>query len=98
MYSDQLVAIRVCAEKIADNYAGHEGNVLALIDSCQTAIEEYREGYAGDWEMRELDYARQAVANGFLRLALTAAEKALVVSQLPPAEYEYGMNYGHTSR
>jgi hypothetical protein len=33
---------------------------------------------------------------GFLRLALVAAEKALVVSQLPRNEYEYGLNYGRT--
>jgi hypothetical protein len=48
----------------------------------------------GPWEQRELDYARVAVPDRFLRLALVAEEKALIVSQLPRAEYEYGLNYG----
>ena len=59
-------------------------------------MEDEREGAIGPWEQRELDDARIAVRGGFLRLALVAAEKALIVSQLPRAEYEYGLNYGRT--
>lgn len=94
MYRDLLKAIADCFERIADDYAGHEGEVAALIDRCQQAIEDEREGALGPWEQRELDYARAAQRAGWLRLALTATEKALLVSQLPPAEYAYGANYG----
>jgi hypothetical protein len=38
--------------------------------------------------------ARAALAAGWLRLALTAADKALRVNELPANEYAYGMNYG----
>jgi hypothetical protein len=94
MYRDLLKAIADCFERIADDYAGHEGDVAALIDQCQQAIERERDGVLGPWEQRELDYARAALRAGWLRLALTATEKALLVSQLSPAEYEYGASYG----
>lgn len=94
MYRDLLKAIADCFECIADDYAGHEGEVATLIEQCQQAIEGERGGALGPWEQRELDYARTARRAGWLRLALTAAEKALLVSQLPPAEYAYGANYG----
>jgi hypothetical protein len=94
MYRDLLQAIEDCFAHIADDYAGHEGEVAALIEQCQQAIEDEREDALGLWEQRELDYARTALRDGWLRLALTAAEKALLVSQLPPAEYAYGANYG----
>jgi hypothetical protein len=68
--------------------------VLNVIDECEQAMEDEREGAIGPWEQRELDYARIAVHSGFLKLALVAAEKALIVSQLSRAEYEYGLNYG----
>ena len=87
-------AIADCFERIADDYAGHGGEVATLIEQCQQAIEDSCEGALGPWEQRELDYTRTAQRTGWLRLALTAAEKALLVSQLPPAEYAYGANYG----
>jgi len=94
MYRDLLQAVADCFTHIADDYTGHEGDVAALIEQCQQAIEDEREGALGLWEQRELDYARTALRAGWLRLALTSAEKALLVSQLPPAEYAYGANYG----
>jgi len=92
MYRGLLKAIADCFNRIADGYSGHEGDVAALIDQCRQAIEDERGSAVGPWEQRELDYAREAPRAGWLRLALTAAEKALFVSQLPPAEYEYGAN------
>jgi hypothetical protein len=96
MYRKQMEAIAECLELVAASYEGREQDVLNVIAECQQAMEEQREGAIGPWEQRELDYAQVAVRNGFLRLALVAAEKALVVSQLPRAEYEYGLNYGRT--
>jgi hypothetical protein len=96
MYEKQMSAIAEGFRLVADSYEGHEKAVLDIITDCQDAMEAEREGAVGTWEKRELDYARIAVRDGFLRLALVAAEKALVVSQLPRNEYEYGLNYGHT--
>ncbi|MBU9589601.1 hypothetical protein [Burkholderia multivorans] len=96
MYEKQMAAIAEGFRLVADKYEGHEQAVLAIITDCQGAMEAEREGAVGPWEQRELDYARVAVRDGFLRLALVAAEKALIVSQLPRNEYEYGLNYGRT--
>ena len=94
MYQKQMESIAECLKVVAESYDGHQQSVLKVIGECQEAMEEEREGAIGLWEQRELDYARIAVRDGFLRLALVAAEKALIVSQLPRAEYEYGLNYG----
>lgn len=94
MYEKQRDSIVRCLEVVAEGYDGHEQDVLDIINECQQAMEDEREGAIGPWEQRELEYARVAVRDGFLRLALVAAEKALVVSQLPRDEYEYGLNYG----
>jgi hypothetical protein len=96
MYQKQMESIAECHELVAVSYDGHQQLVLNVIADCQEAMEEEREGAIGPWEQRELDYARIAARDGFLRLALAAAEKALIVSQLPRAEYEYGLNYGRT--
>jgi hypothetical protein len=89
-----MESIAECLEPVAGSYDGHDQEVLEVIATCQEAMEEERKGAIGPWEQRELDYARVAVRDGFLRLALVAAEKALIVSQLPRAEYGYGLNYG----
>lgn len=94
MYEAQFAAIDQCLGRIAGGYEGHEQDVLAIIDDCEAALKATRAGAVGPWERRELEYARNAVRSGFLRLALVATEKALEVSQLPRAEYEYGLNYG----
>lgn len=94
MYEQQMNAIVECLRLVADSYDGHEHAVLDVIADCESAMEQEREGAIGAWERRELDYARAAVRDGFPRLALVAAEKALIVSQLPRDEYEYGLNYG----
>ncbi|KWB20826.1 hypothetical protein WL32_16990 [Burkholderia cepacia] len=94
MYEKQMSAIAEGFQLVANSYEGHEQAVLDVIADCQSAMEEEQEGAIGAWEQRELDYARVAVRDGFLRLALVAAEKALIVSQLPRDEYEYGLNYG----
>ncbi|MFM0742248.1 hypothetical protein PQQ51_33945 [Paraburkholderia xenovorans] len=94
MYQKQMESIAECLELVAESYDGHEQDVLKVITESEEALEEEREGAIGPWEQRELDYARIAVRDGFLRLALVAAEKALISSQLPRAEYEYGLNYG----
>lgn len=74
-------------------YAGHEGEILRLIDDCRQDIEKQM-GKLGPWEIKELAYAEVAVkAHGWLKLALHCAEKALDVSQLPPEEYDAGYNY-----
>jgi hypothetical protein len=95
MYEKQMNEIAECLRLVADSYDGHDHAVLDVIADCERAMEQEREGAIGAWERRELDYARAAVREGFLRLALVAAEKALIVSQLPRDEYEYGLNYGH---
>ncbi|RQR21640.1 hypothetical protein DIE23_37925 [Burkholderia sp. Bp9143] len=94
MYEEQMQSIAECLELVAEGYDGREQEVLNVIAECQQAMEAEREGAIGPWEQQEFDYARIAVRSGFLRLALVAAEKALVVSQLSHAEYEYGLNYG----
>lgn len=94
MYETQMALLADTLDRVTDDYHGHEQAVLAVIAECEQAMEDEREGAIGPWERREIDYARMAVHNGFLRLALVAAEKALIVSQLPRAEYEYGLNYG----
>ena len=94
MYEKQMSAIAEGFRLVADSYVGQEQAVLGIIADCQNAMEAEREGAVGPWEKRELDYARIAVRDGFLRLALVAAGKALVVSQLPRNEYEYGLSYG----
>ena len=94
MYRDLLDAIAECFDRIMNDEADQATEVSALIEACQQAMEEEREGALGPWEQRELDYARVAHRDGWLRLALTAAEKALRVSQLPAAEYAYGASYG----
>jgi hypothetical protein len=94
MCQQQMESTAECLELVAESYDGHDQEVLEVIAACQEAMEEERKGAIGPWEQRELDYARVAVRDGFLRLALVAAEKALVVSQLPRAEYGYGLSYG----
>ena len=94
MCQQRMESIAECLELVAESYDGHDQEVLEVIAACQEAMEEERKGAIGPWEQRELDYARVAVRDDFLRLALVAAEKALIVSQLPRAEYAYGLNYG----
>jgi hypothetical protein len=95
MYEKQMNEIAECLRLVADSYDGHDHAVLDVIADCERAMEQECGGGAiGAWERRELDYARAAVREGFLRLALVAAEKALIVRQLPRDEYEYGLNYG----
>lgn len=74
-------------------YEGHHGTVRTLIADCRRFLaEEHSE--LGPWEAAELDYAEAAVGWDFLNLAVVSAHKALQVSRLPRAEYEYGFNYG----
>lgn len=47
----------------------------------------------GPWERGELCLARPAHAVGCLRLSLTAAHKALQVSELPRGQYDCGWTY-----
>lgn len=67
--------------------------MAALIDQCERVIETEKEGSLGPWEHSELVYARSRLLEGWLGLALTAASKALAVSELPQAEYEYGWSF-----
>ncbi|KVN07894.1 MULTISPECIES: hypothetical protein [unclassified Burkholderia] len=97
MYEKQMALLVDTLERIADDYHGHEQAVLDAIAECEQALEDEREGAIGPWERRELDYARVAVHDGFRRVALMAAEKALIVSQLSRDEYEYGLNYGRSN-
>jgi hypothetical protein len=94
MYQQRMESIAECLELAAESYDGYDQKVLEVIAACQEAMEEGREGAIGPWEQRELDYARVAMRDGVLRLALVAAEMAPIVSQLPRAEYEYGLSYG----
>jgi hypothetical protein len=94
MRRDLVLAMVECAEH---QYAGYEGladEVAALIDQCERAIEIEKEGVLGPWERSELDYARSRLRDGWIGLALTAAEKALAVSALRGPEYAYGWEYG----
>jgi hypothetical protein len=75
MYEKQMSAITEGFRLVVDGYEGREQAVLDIIADRQEALEAEREGVVGLWEKRELDYARNAVRDGFLRLALVAAEK-----------------------
>jgi hypothetical protein len=70
----------------------HRAVVDELIDKCEIAAMN-DEAELGMWERRELGLARAALASGWLRLALTAAHKAVQVSELPSDQYDYGWNY-----
>lgn len=81
------------AELFETGYEKQHERVLALIQECRVALANTT-GELGPWEAHELDYAEAAVRANFLRLALTAVEKAIAVSKLSNDEYEYGFNYG----
>jgi len=89
-------AIQNASDAIARRYGKIEDEdralVAKLIDQCEIAAMN-KEADLGPWERRELGLARAALASGWLRLALTAAHKALQVSELPSDQYDYGWNY-----
>jgi hypothetical protein len=70
----------------------HRALVAGLIERCEIAAMN-TDAEFGPWERRELGLARAAHAAGWLRLALTAAHKALQVSELPRDQYDYGWTY-----
>jgi hypothetical protein len=71
MYRDLLKAIADSFERIADDYAGHEGEVAALIEQCQRAIEDDLGGAPGPWERREMTMrARRSAPDGCAWLSL----------------------------
>ena len=74
----------------AQGYSGRQDRIRALIPQCRTTL---RRGtrQLGPWETLEIDTAERAVDANLLRLALTAAQKALAVSKRPIEEYDYGM-------
>lgn len=82
------------AELRQEGYENQHGRVRALIEEARAVVARPT-GELGQWEAQELDYAEAAVNTNFLRLALTAIEKAIAVNKLSPEEYEYGFNYGH---
>jgi hypothetical protein len=64
MYEKQMNAIAEGFRLVVDRYQGHEQAVLDIIVDCKNALEAEREGSAGPWKQRELDYARIAVRDG----------------------------------
>lgn len=66
--------------------------VSALIDEARVDLSR-PDGSLGPWESECLDYAATAFKADFLRLALASIDKAIVVNDLPPDDYEYGFNY-----
>lgn len=89
------------AERIDEMFAvlwkeGYQENQQAVRELIAEARDVLARGTGslGEWEVSELDYAETALRDNFLRLALTCIRKAMAVSKLPKAEYEYGLNYG----
>lgn len=80
------------AELYADGYDGKHEKVLELVREARGALEASH-GKLGPWEAEELARAEVAVKCNFLRLALHEIQKAIDVSELPKAEYDYGFNY-----
>jgi hypothetical protein len=70
----------------------HRALVAGLIERCEIAAMN-TDADLGPWERREFALARAAHAAGWLRLSLTAAHKALQVSELPRDQYDYGWTY-----
>ena len=93
MFDEVTAQLDAMAEELADrNYEGKHDKVRGIIQEARRALTK-ENGKLGPWEAEQLEYAENAVRNNFLMLALTATDKALDVSQLPPDEYEYGFNY-----
>lgn len=91
----QVLRHRVAAlatELRASGYSKQHDAVLALIDEARVDLCR-PDGSLGPWESECLDYATTAVKASFLRLALASIDKAIVVNDLPPDDYEYGFNY-----
>lgn len=97
----RLEPLRTFTEKSAEMFAelwnvGPEQaphHMLALIEQCRKEIIG-RKGQPGPWEAELLDFAESAVQNRtLLRLALVSIEQALIVSELPPDDYDHGYNY-----
>lgn len=82
----------LCAELRGGRYEGRQLEVLETIRAATEALIKAHGGL-GPWEAEELAYAEAAIHANWLLLALVATEKALAVSQLPKAEYDYGFNY-----
>lgn len=93
-------ALHDAIQKAFDVLAVHDGRiedeqrvlVADLIERCEIASMN-ADADLGPWERSELGLARAAHAAGWLRLSLTAAQKALRVSELPTDQYDYGWNY-----
>lgn len=73
-------------------YAGRQPEVLTLIADLRAALQA-QYGTIAVWEREELMAAETFANNNWLLAAVTAVEKALVVSQLPDDEYWGGYCY-----
>lgn len=76
-------------------YAGQHDRVRTLIQDVRQSLTT-ASGTLGPWESDQLEYADAAVRANFLQLALTSVAKAIAVSKLPRADYDYGFNYGRS--
>lgn len=91
MFDDLTGNIDAMFGQLSDGYEGKHQQVLDLIQAARVALTQ-ENGELGPWEAHQLDYAESALKSNYLRLALGSTEKALVVSQLPRDEYDYGFN------
>ncbi len=96
-HRDLLETLARLYEELFASYAGREADVLEAADRCASYLRD-ENGNLGKWENAEIEYAKLAVGDGFLRLAVSALVKAVKVSELPPDEYEYGFNYNRLDK
>ena len=79
-------------DELSESYEGNGPQVWQKITAARELLA--KDGELGEWEAELLKDAEAAVNHNFLRLAVTYIVKAIVVSQLPQVEYEWGFNYG----
>lgn len=92
-----LEALARLDEELLASYTGRQADVLEMADRCASCLGD-QNGNVGKWESAEIKYAKVAVGDGFLRLAVSSLMKAVKVSELPPDEYEYGFNYNQRDK
>ncbi|MBP0621563.1 hypothetical protein [Cupriavidus consociatus] len=80
MYDDLLGDLSDCLDRIVGGDINREREVADLIERCMRAIEA-EVGMVGPREQQELARARVACDDGYLRLALSSARKALAASE-----------------
>lgn len=93
MFDDVWTRIKTLSQELRNGYAGHQGEMRSLIEEARATIRS-QSGMVPPWEDAELEAAAACVNSNWLRAALVAVEKALVVHELSDEEYWGGFGYG----